>query len=65
MEAKARVLKGQVSSLKAAGGPQSGREGGHRAERPCGYCHELGHYARDCPKKKAEEEAKAKAESEE
>ena len=28
--------------------------------KPCGYCSEVGHYARNCPKKKADE-AKADA----
>ena len=44
-------IKSQVKDLKAKK-PSDGEQ------KPCGYCGEIGHYARTCPKKKADEAAK-------
>jgi hypothetical protein len=42
-----------------------GDGGGDRPEKACGYCKEFGHYARECPKKKADEAAAKEAEGDE
>ena len=45
-------LKVAVRELKVKGGDKPEKRG---EEKPCGYCGEVGHYARTCSKKKADE----------
>ena len=51
-------LKSEVGSLKTAIRELKVKKPNDGETKPCGYCGEIGHYARTCPKKKSDEAAK-------
>ena len=57
-------LKTEVAAIKnrAPREPRAGEDAA--ADKACGYCKQVGHFARQCPTKKADEAAKAKEEKE-
>jgi hypothetical protein len=56
LTARLTTLEQRVASMGSAKGPAPPGEPG---QKPCGYCKLMGHYARDCPKKAADEAAAA------
>ena len=62
LKGELRALKSKVTALESGAGtrlPGKGK-GDDAAQKPCGYCGEIGHYARQCPKKAADEAALVK-----
>ena len=51
-------LKSEVGSLKTSIRELKVKKPNDGETKPCGYCGEVGHYARTCPKKKSDEAAK-------
>ena len=66
LKGEIRALKSRVAAVETGDGaprPGKGNKGGGDP-KPCGYCGIVGHYARDCPKKAADEAATAKGDDE-
>ena len=58
LKTKVSELGTEIGNLKAQFKDLKGKKDRDSEQKPCGYCGEIGHYARTCPKKKADEATK-------
>ena len=65
LKSKVTELSNEISQIKSQIKELKVKKPSDGEQKPCGYCGEIGHYARTCPKKKADESAKEAEKDEE